>query len=212
MNVFTPKQPQQPRVIPIWLRDTYARVQTGELFSFEGIHEASKESESSAADSIIKGFSEPNFFIEGSNLFGYFDRSLNSTVCNQTISIVIQGLRDLYWNNRDKLPVEEQRPLEIAMKQSPPSFHNIFNYKSLTRLRDQILVPMFQVYGNITPYDIVQVPVRHFLDSINKKIPIVVELEGIGIIIQFSYAEYDFWDPEEKRIIDTIDLNRCYTN
>jgi hypothetical protein len=211
MNISTQKQPPL-KIIPIWLRDTYARVQDEELFTFEGFPGANKESESSAKDIILRGFEVQNFFIEGSNLFGYFHRSLNSKVCNQTISIVIQGLRDLYWNNRDRLPVDEKRLVEISMNESPPSFHNIFDYKSLLKLREQVILPMFQVYGSITPYDIVHVPVRHFIDSINKGIPIMIELEEVGIIIQFSYAKYDFWDPENNRIIDTIDLTRCYAD
>ena len=83
--------------------------------------------------------------------------------------------------------------------------------KKLLNDETSSMVPMFQVYGNITPYDSVHIPVKYFLESINQKIPIIVELEGIGISIQFSYEEYDFWDPEKNRIIDTIDLNRCYS-
>lgn len=218
-------QQPEPKIIPVWLRDTYARVQPNGLFTLEGYNTRTDEVVEIAENSILAGFSAPNFFLQGSNIFAYLNRTLNSNICNQTITLVVQGLRDLYWNNRDRLirenklvPVDQAMPdvledeilaLENAMKRPLPSFTNIFNYASLRPLREKTLVPMFQVYGDITSYDVVQIPVKYFLESINAGIPISIELEGINIIFQFSYKEYDFWDPEAKQIINTIDLNRC---
>lgn len=198
-----------PKIIPIWLRDTYARVQPGGLFNLDGHSKLNNEIEMEAKRNISSGFSNDNFFLSGSNIFGYLNRTLNSSICNQVVTVAVQGLRDLYWNNRGVLPRSEEGELQFAMNRTSPTFTNIFDYPGLRSFSDWNIVPIYQLYGTLTTYDVVQIPVKYFLESINQKLPISVQLEGVNIIIQFSYREYDFWDPEADKVIDNIDMSRC---
>lgn len=198
------------QIIPLWLRDTYARVQSNPMFTLEGYTGPNLEAETKAIESITTGFSEPNFFIGSSNIFAYLDRTVNSNLCSDHISIVIPGLRDFYWNKRSLLSQEELIQLSIAMKNPSVSFKNIFEYKSLKQLRNSSFVPIFQLYGDITVYDVVHVPVSYFLECINTKIPISIQLEGVPIIINLMYADFDFWDPDKQKVVNNIDISRCY--
>jgi hypothetical protein len=198
------------QITPLWLRDTYARVQSDPMFTLEGYTGTNLEAETKALESITSGFSEPNLFIGSNNIFAYLDRTVNLSLCSNYISIVIPGLRDFYWNKRSLLSQEESIHLSIAMKNPSPSFKNIFDYKSLKQLRGSSFVPMFQLYGNITVYDVVHVPVSHFLECINSKSPISIQLEGVPIGINLMYSDFDFWDPDQQKVINNIDISRCY--
>jgi hypothetical protein len=201
---------QQSRIIPIWLRDTYARIQSDSLYDLKGYNEENVNSEMGARDSLSKGISKSDLFLSGGDVFIYLNRNLDHGVCSQTVSIIIHGLRDLYWTNRSMLSIDELPLLQLAMRQPLPTFKNIFEYKSLEPFRDIINTPMYQLFGIITPYSVIHIPVRHFIESINRNEPIQAALTGTDIIIQLNYQPYDFWDFDTQSIINHINLDsRC---
>lgn len=204
-------------IIPIWLRDTYARVQPEPLTTVHGHSEENINTEIEAAKSLTNQSLPPgeNLFLRSSDIFLFLsshisnisDRSSSLTnICDQTVAIVIRALSDLYWNNRFSLSDEEIIHLDTATKKPLPSFKNVFEYSSLDKYRDLYTTPLFQLFGDITEYNVINVPVKYFIESINHNLPIQAELVGTGIIIQFNYEKYDFWDPETNSIIDHIDL------
>lgn len=154
-----------------------------------------------------------NFFISGGDVFGYLNRHLDREICNYTVSIVIRGLRDLYWNNRLTLPRDEDVQLDNAMRQPLPSFKNIFDYDEINTIEgiDELIdIPVYQLFGTITPYSVIHIPVRHFIQSLNINAPIRVALADTNIIIQLDYQQFDFWDSKADSIIKYINLNsRC---
>ena len=194
-------------IIPIWLRDTYARVQPGPLFNMEGYHEQNRNTEIEAAKSLSEKSlpSGSNLFLRGSDIFLYLSKHQDD-VCDYTVSIIIHALRDLYWANRYLLSEDEITQLDIATQTPLPSFKNIFEYSSLEKYGKIFNTPLFQLFGDITPYSVINIPVKHFIESININAPIQAQLVGTDIIIQLDYELYDFWDVDTESIINYVDL------
>jgi len=212
-ELLFPSTIKSSRIIPIWLRNTYVRVQPVPLYNLTGYYEENLNTEIAAKESLSKDISKSDLFISGGDVFSYLNKNLDHGICNQTINIIVQGLRDLYWNNRNMLYRNELTRLELAMKQPLPRFKNIFEYKSLQPFRDVINTKMFQLFGAITPFSVIHIPVRNFIEFINRNEPIQVTLTGTDITIQFNYQPYDFWDFDTQSMINYIDLDsHCISN
>lgn len=194
------------KVVPIWLRDTFGRVGSNPLYDMEGIKDLTPEVDELGKDLIFQGFSAANFFLQGNNIINYFYRIPD---CSKTVTLVIQGLRDFYWTNRDRLSRVEIDNFETIMEEPIPKFRNILDYKSLEKYDNTKIVPMYQLYGKITPYDVINVSSQYFIECFNNKAPIILDLEDMNITLQISYSNYDFWDPEQDRVIDRINISKC---
>jgi hypothetical protein len=217
--------PIKEYIIPIWLRDTFGQVQQSPIYNLHGEYVESIDTEDVAKALLIREISNRNvvqsdissfdvyqgsdsrLFLAGSDIFGDLVKNYaNVSSCTQTVNIIIHSLRDLYWNNRHMLPAEEVKILEILMKFPLPKFKNIFDYDSLKSFRDTIGTPMYQLFGDITPFSVISIPVRHFIESINNNIPIQVQLSGTNIVIQLDYQPYDFWDFDSQSLVNYIDI------
>lgn len=197
-------------IIPIWLRDTYAHVQSGPIYNLQGPLGENLTSGKEAKDSLSKGIEESNIFLSGADVFSYLNTRINKQLCNQTVTIVIRSLRDLYWDNRHSLPSDVLTELEIAMKEPLPTFKNMFEYKSMQNLSESIKLPLYQLFGTITPFSVLHIPVSYFIEALNAKVPIQIVLENTNIIIQLDYEQYDFWDIISESMVDYIDIkSRC---
>lgn len=185
-------------IIPIWLRDTYAFIHSEPIYNFQG-----PLNESDTAEEIAKDFLQTgsNLFISGGDVFTFLSRN---NLCDHTITLVIHSLRDLYWSVRNSLPREEVDRLEIALKQPLPHFKNIFEYKKLESKRDSYPSPLYQMFGTLTPFSVLHIPVRHFIQALNAQQPLQVVLNGTEIMIQLDYKLYDFWDPATQSLITHI--------
>jgi len=192
--------------IPINLSDIYARVQADRIFNWYGFEQRSSDTEDSAIRSVRMEFGGSSNFLRANNIFGYLWRNLQSSNCNDVINIVIPGLRNMYYNHRSLLPRAEQPLLEAAMKRPLPQFESISSYSSLQYYDQTGNMSEYQLFGSITAYDVVHIPVRHFIDSINRKNPISVQLYPLNVIINIVYSQSDFWDSEFQQIIDNINL------
>lgn len=198
-------------VIPIWLRDIYAKVETSPITNIIGesiVGGVTKDTESLAVSELSKSFPQTSFFIRGNELYSYLARYLNATVCNDVITFVIIGLRDLYWNQRHKLTRQQLDELELSMDRPLPQFYSIFNYQSLSNVGSEMATSAFQLFGTITPFSVVHVPVRDYVNAVNNKQPISVFLPELDIILSLSYELSDFWDPLTKQLITNVAL-RC---
>lgn len=194
-------------IIPIWLHDVYARIQSTPLQYMQGPLNEDTGSEQEAQKNLNEIMSKSNIFLNGGDVFAYLSRNLDSLLCTGVITLVVTSLRDLYWDNRSTLPQDELTQLELAMNRPLPVFKNIFEYKSLQNIGESVDVPLYQMFGTITPYSVVHVPVIHFIRALNDKIPIRVSLEYTNIILQFDYERYDFWDPVRKSLVEYIDIS-----
>lgn len=193
-------------IIPVWLRDIYAKVEPYPLSSVEGLEEVSESTERLAAMELQKLLPQTSLFIRGSELYSYLSRYIDLAMCDHVITFVIVSLRDLYWSMRLNLLPQQQAALDIAMNKRAPQFHNIFDYRLLQNLGPEMPTFLFQLIGDITPFSVVHVSVRDFIVAVNNKSPIPVWLPDLGVIIQLSYQEADFWDEQTQQLIDYIPL------
>ena len=196
-------------VIPIWLRDIYAKIEPYPLTNMDGADTDivnSNETELMAMNELAKPLPQTSFFIRGNEIYSYLTRYLNAATCNYTITFVIVSLRDLYWNQRQNLNTEQLTELDDAMNKSLPEFHSIFDYPSLSNIGSTMATSLFQLFGTITPFNVIHVPVRDFITAINKQAMIPVLLPELNIILQLSYEIADFWDVLSQQLITTIPL------
>ncbi len=210
------------RIISLSLRDTYAQIQHLPIHNFKGINDNISTSEIYPNDSLnqvldnleidpdkyLNNIFASDLFLSSNDIFGYLSKNITSSMCDDIITIVINNLQDLYWNNRSLLTQEEEHLLEIDTNKIPPTFKNIFEYKHLTKYSNKIYTPIYQLYGDITPHTSLYIPVKDFIKSINIKEPIHVRLENIDIIIQLDYELYDFFNFETEFVYNCINLNK----
>jgi hypothetical protein len=194
-------------VIPVWLRDIYAKVEPYPLLDVEGLEEVSKDTEQLAALELQKLLPKTSLFIRGSDLYSYLSRYITADMCNHVITFVIVSLRDLYWNMRLNLSIQQQAQLDMVMNKRAPQFQNIFDYPLLQDLGPEVPTHLYQLIGDITPFNVVHVSVRDFINAVNNKLPIPVWLPELAIIIQLSYEEADFWDTQVGQLIDYIPID-----
>lgn len=199
-------------VIPIWLRDTYARIHSEPIYHLQGPLNETSATEEAAIQSLQSLPSvglQSDLFFSGGDIFTQLSRNQSQAgLCDQTITIVIHSLRDLYWNIRSVLSREETAQLEVALKQPLPRFKNIFEYSKFENARDRSPIPLYQMFGTITPFSVIHIPVKHFIEALNAKQPLQVILAATEVMIQLDYKDYDFWNPETQSLLTHIDI-RC---
>ena len=193
-------------IIPLRLEDLFARVQADRIFNWNGYTETSFFSEDAANAAVRMESGGSRLFLKANNMFGYLFRNISASMCSNVVNIIIPGLRNLYWQYRHLLPANEQNLLAISMQRELPSFTNIYSYRSLQYYGEKANISEYQLLGSITPYDVVHVPVEHFIDLLNRNQSIKVQLSPLPIIIDITYHDYDFWDNEYQKLIRYIDI------
>lgn len=206
------KDPQTV-IIPINLRDVYARVQKHIINNWHGFSNVSNFTQEAAYNTVYNLPSGSKHFIQASDAYGYISK-YHSYNCDQIVNIIIPNLRNIYYNNRKKLSESEQDLLEFSMKEDLPQFYNIYEYKLLSNLKydqDLNIRKEYQLFGTITPYDVINVPLVNFINFINNGTPIQVQLYPLNIIISLTYETYDFWDFTTQKLISPVILSDiCY--
>ncbi len=191
-------------IIPLWLRDVYATIRSRPLYYMEGPLIESSQTETDAKIALnTADFEASNLFISADNIFPYLNKNMNSDLCKHYITIVIHNLPDLYWSNRQNIS-QEILGVDLAFKQPYPKFKDINEYPSVKLTNPLVL---YQLFGNITPYNVLHIPIRYFVESLNAKKPINISLSGINTIIQLNYEQFDFWDPISESLVEHINLN-----
>lgn len=164
-------------VLPIWLRDVFARIETTTVYKYNGLLEG-------LDDELERNV----VFIPADDIFSYCSKE---KVYAGIVTIAIPNLRDLYWNKRSLLSKEEINKLSIEMKEPPTKFRNIGSR-------------IYELNGNVTPYDLIHIPVSYFIECLNRKVPIEIILNNTNTIIRLEYLDYDFWDKEYDKLLDFI--------
>lgn len=195
-------------IIPTNLNDLFTRIQDNPIYNWEGYNRIDEISEKGAMDAAEMVSGGSKIFLNGTNMFGYLYRNIKSDWCNKTISIVVPGLRDLYWNYRNLLSANEQEILAICMQKSLPIFKDIYTYESIKKYKKINNISKYQLIGNITPYDVLHIPVEHYINTLNDKQPIKVQLYPLDVYIYVTYKKYDFWDQEYQKLVDNIDISQ----
>lgn len=181
---------KEETIIPVWLRDLYCTVWESPVYQLKG---PLNEDE---LDASIKLENNDILFVRGDDVFKYVYE--NEDHKDSWITFVINSLPRLFVDNQSKLDCKEQIAIDNAIKQVPPRFKNIKEYDSIDLPKG---VNLFQLIGNIHPYNIVYVPVSEFIRLIKENKPIKIRILGIDYIIQISYEQFDFWDSQQQRLL-----------
>lgn len=166
-----------PEVIPMWLRDLFGRIEQDYVYEYRGTLNENDDSRD------VK-----NLFMSANNIFPYLSKN---KIFAGIITIIIPNLRDLYWNKRNLLTSEEI--IKLSSRMNEP----------LTKL-EYIGLGQFRLKGNVTPYDVLHIPVDYFIQSLNEKISIEIVLNKMNTIIRLDYSPHDFWDFETQQLINNI--------
>lgn len=215
----------QSQLIKIWLRDTYSQIHPTPIYDIEGFDPSISRSRIYPNDNLIYlldnlkihadkysddiFYPDSDLFLNSSDIFGYLNKNIKHGVCDAYIIIVINNLRDIYWNNRHLLPQEELPALELSTEKYLPTFVNIFDYQALNEYATSISTPIYQLYGDISPYNVVNIPVKYFIESINTNQSIKVKISDINTTIELNYEPYDFWSFANESIVNYIDINKA---
>jgi len=209
--------------IPLWLRDTYACVHSSPIYHMNGLLSPpplSDETDTPSPpppqnilniiNSIGSSSSPNNLFLSGSDIFPFLQRH---HICSGFVTIVITSLRDLYWSNKSSLPSSELPSLSQSTHQPLPSFRNIIDlYPSITSHSSSpelSNIPLYQLFGSISPFSVIHIPVSYFISILNAKLPLQISLLHTNIILHLDYQQFDFWDPISNSLVDHINLSSC---
>ncbi len=122
---------QQKKIIPIYLSDVYASIDSSPIYELES------------------GVSEENpMFMKGDQVCNYISSNKSATK-NQVITFVIEGLINVYWGNKERL-TEEMCDLERATNHPQPTF----NYVPSVNLYEMegTITPYSMVYINVSDF------------------------------------------------------------
>lgn len=196
-------------VVAVWLRDVFVRITNEKILDITGETEISFDTEEKAYYAV-KLHETNKLFLRGNNLFEEIDRFLSRTSCNAVVNLVITGLRDVYWQNRYKLPPDLLNKLSVLEGQALPTFFNVFEYESLRKVGESTDVALYQLFNDITEFDIVHIPLTTLISTINQKRDILLKLPYIDLTLELSYEQYDLYNLQRKALVEYINPERCF--
>lgn len=208
-----PKQ-DNIRFFPWNLSDIWANIQPEPIYNLEGrkIEEWDTQNIDSQEDAVTFAKSDgssPSYFITGNKIVAYLARY--KVPCTNIITFVIPTLRNLYWDNRLAFPTNIISYMEPDIKEALPRFYDIFNYNKLKDAEPIDDITRYQLFGTISPYDVIHIPVSLFISAFNSRTPFDVRLGESNIIVRLTYEEYELWDESLQRIITFIP-DQCLTS
>ena len=190
-------------VIPINLRDIYARVQADKIINWYGFKDEDYDYfEKTVRRNISTKIENSDYFVNAGNMFAYLWKHIDSINCGDIVNIVIPGLRNIYYNHRAFLSKDEKNLLETSMKQPLPQFLSIYGDNKNPTMEE------YQLFGDITAYDVIHIPVISFIKSINDKKPLSIQLYPLNVKIVLTHSQSDLWDIEYQQIINYIDIQK----
>lgn len=153
----------------IWLRDIYGTINNKKIFN-----------------SNIENLQ----FYRGNELFYIINRYYKNL--DGIITLVIPGLRNIYYKYRDQLSEDDIGPLQLAFRSPLPSFDNLEG--------DQ----QYSVDEYLMPYDVVHITVRDFALILQEKSDLTIMLYPTEVKLKFLYDKSDFWNSKAGRIVDKL--------
>lgn len=191
------------------LRYCFARVQADPI---HWIHGTQSENQALEAVNMIPGGSR--HYLQASKMYAYLWRNPDRHHCNHVVTIYVPGLRAFFTQHQHLLDQETRNNLDIANQSPIPNFFDIYNFQQLWAYQDQKNVSEYQLNGDITPFDVVHMPVWLFVNSINTNTNLIFRLfNGKTLIIRFVLN--DFWDNEYQTTIpmpgEEYFIRRCRT-
>lgn len=189
------------------LREFYARYQKEKIGTWVGFTEKQLRDgicEKAAQDSLEMKPTGSKNFMQATDIVKYLARNYDKTQETYYVNVVIPGLYWKYYENKDLLSADEAKTLDLVGYDLPPTFRDIFKYKSLQKFENFVNIREYQLFGTLTCYDILHIPVKLFIEKINNNEPINVKLAGLNIVIQLQYEKADFLDEAYGKLVEQI--------
>lgn len=136
-------------------------------------------------------------FLNANKLFAYLWRNWRKHKYD-VITLVIPGLREIYYNHK------EYFDNDLIYTMDEPEVKFMSAYAGLGNLGSIANMNEYQLFGNITKYDVLHINVPLFVDLINNMYPITFKLSPSDIKIVLIYTTEDLYDIEYQKPINTI--------
>lgn len=163
-------------------------------------------------DAIVQhywyGGPEPTLFRDTTRLVPYLSRTIASH-CNDLLTIVVPGLRYVYFNNLDLVSPDRHAQIPVLIRNPLPRFTSIFDIPDLAEAPIRNAAEEYQLTGVMNELDVVHITVRDFVTAVNEKRPMRFVLPATDLTVELNYSTDDFWDEEQGTTISYIDLSRC---
>ena len=212
----------EPTIISLPLRLTYAQIHRYPLRNLEGISLNNTDTQfypSKELSIILDNFVEDTnvkrniifenkLFLASSDIFSYLRKNVNSSMYNDIITIVHPSFRDIYWRNRELLDMEDLNLLDSIITRPLPQFKNVFDYEYLSEYSDKINMLIYHLYGDITPFIVLHIKVKDFIETINNNEELNIKLKDINVVINLEYKPYDFYDHKLESVQQYISLSK----
>ncbi len=196
------------KIFTIDLRDVYARIEPQPIVKFKGFETRNKITEAQAREALKVSLFESVHFITGNKVISFAYRNMKADNCQDIVTLVVPSLREIYWNNKNLVPGEKHIDINTVIKESFPEFYDIYSYPSVSENTTSDDMAEYQVFGKITPYDVLHISLIDFINTINNQQPITITIPDTAITIILRYEAFDFWDRETQSVINYIDLSK----
>lgn len=184
----------QKIIYPIMLHNIYAKLsKTSEYEKF------ANDKNSDPAFELDKQLIDTDLFISGDRMIIYLHENKDSYSVDDYIIFVLNDLRSIYWNTLS----QDNDDLRFAIKKRYPIAKNIFDDKYLSKFKKNYDYPYYQLEGDVTTFDIIPIKISDFIEHINNRIRIYVEIDQT-VIVDLVYTTYDFWSNKEQKLITNI--------
>lgn len=190
------------RVVTEQLWKTYSRVQADPLLYMD----RKRPSPGRAKRGLEMMEHGAQLFLSTVNMYNYLEQNWIKHR-NHIITIVVPFLRDFYHLNIDFFYPDGLAEFSDTIYTQDPdnrgvNFYNVYYYPEVGSQGQLRNISEYQLDGVITKYDIVQLPARDFIDTINLNSPLNFTLlfDKWPVILSLTYEESDLWDYETQSI------------
>ena len=106
------------------------------------------------------------------------------------ITLVVPGLRNIYYKYRDELSEDDMGPLNLAIRSELPTFETTDG--------------IYSVNEYLMPYDVVHISVRDFTKTLDEKKELSITLSPTSVKINFLYDMSDFWAKNAQKLVTNL--------
>lgn len=167
--------------VSLLLKDVYGTVSDKPVYIMPGLLEGDLAAEY-VAEKSFSGQNGPALFVRGDEIYKHLERS---GVKEGYVTIVVSGLPNIYSRNKEMLSQKDSVNLELAVLRPLASFKNIFKYDAIRPFAENASMSLYQLFGDVTPFNIVYIPVADYKYFVENSVPVTVRLNAIDQIICF---------------------------
>lgn len=171
---------QKRKDVSFNINTVYCIISKKKVMNWCGYKRPDEEAESVVVEALTKS--------DRSRLFMPGDQAFKSSRNGEWVTFIIPGLRQIYpeVDNKDRNYLLQT----MCSGKELPTFYNIDEYGSIKGRQPDIL---YQLIGDITPYDVLHVRVEDLKDTMRFNLP-----DANGSIITLRYERKPFIDMDVK--------------